>query len=126
MADDVVPYVSVAGLRVPATLVPRIVAAFRGTYPDVTADHDEEEAVRQVLKYLVEVIVTTHESKAASTPVMAAADEMVAEAQERGRKAREAALAAVGTIVTAATALEPTDLTLGDFTGLVPAARTAS
>lgn len=41
--------VRVAGLLIPAALAPRIIAALRWRYPQLTADKDDEAAVRATL-----------------------------------------------------------------------------
>jgi len=113
-----IPYVPVAGLRVPATLVPRIIAAFRGIYPTVTDGLDDEAAVRAVLLHWVSTTLTTYESREVSKPVQAAADDLVAEAEMKGRKARDAAALAASMIVSAPTEPADSDLAIADFTGV--------
>lgn len=81
-------HVPVAGLLVPIALVPRIVKAFRETYPTVTEGLEDDPAVRAVLKYLVTQILTQYE---ATLPASEAREQIkeiesgVAEKQEQAR-----------------------------------------
>lgn len=81
------PYVAVAGMRVPAVLVPRIVAAMRGTYPGVTADLDDDAAVRAVLRWWVKSTLTNWEARQAEAPV----DDALAETRQTYRNLADAA-----------------------------------
>lgn len=81
-------HVPVAGLLVPIQLVPRIVAAFRATYPTLTEGLEDDPAVRAVLKHFVTSILAQHE---ATLPVIEAREQIeeiestVAERQEQAR-----------------------------------------
>lgn len=81
-------HVPVAGLLVPTPLVPRIIAAFRATYPTITEGLDDDPAVRAVLKYLVTQILAQYE---ATLPAVEAKEQIqeiesqVVAAQEEAR-----------------------------------------
>ncbi len=65
-----IPTRDVAGLRVPLPLVPRIIRAFRGAYPNLTAEiADDEAAVRAVLRDFVTSTLSIYESRRASEVV---------------------------------------------------------
>lgn len=83
------PTMSVAGLRVPTALVPEIVASMRALYPTVTANLDDDPAVRAVLKHWVTVTLSTYQAQKASAP----ATEQIAAMQEEARRAGEEAMA---------------------------------
>ena len=91
---DNLPPVSVAGLQVPAELVPRIIAALRGVYPTVTEGLDDDAAVRAVLKYWVTVTLSSWEAQqvtAQATEAIVVAQQDLETANERSRLAREQA-----------------------------------
>lgn len=109
--DTTVPYVQVAGLLVPAPLVPRIVASFRGVYPAITAGiTDDDAAVRAVLKYWVTSTLSTYEGSVAGSGVDEAIDAAREEYRLRAEQARAQAEADAGTITEAPTPVpaEPT------------------
>lgn len=87
-------HIPVAGLLVPTPLVPRIIAAIRGMYPTVTADLDDDAAVRAWLKYIVGSTLSTWEGATAQAPVVDAIEEIRADYAQRGEEARQQALAA--------------------------------
>lgn len=93
------PPVQVAGMLVPAVLVPRIVAAFRATYPQVTEGLADDPAVRAVLKYWTVTTLASYEAKLAEAPVDDVVQATRQEYAERARVAREQALAAASAIV---------------------------
>lgn len=96
---DGVAYVPVAGLLVPATLVPRIVAAMRGLYPSVTEGiTDDDAAVRAVLKHWVTTTLSTFETAAVAISTADQIEALKAQAEEEARLAREKAEADAGTI----------------------------
>ncbi|WP_394620959.1 hypothetical protein JNUCC0626_18250 [Lentzea sp. JNUCC 0626] len=101
LADE--PVVPVAGLRVPASLVPQIIAAMRHLYPTVTADLDDDAAVRAVLRHWVTVTLTTFAAQRVSAPVADRVAAIREEARVAELAAREAAEAAAGLITEAAT-----------------------
>lgn len=98
---SLIPTVSVAGLQVPAPLVPRIIAAFRGEYPALTEGLGDDASVRAVLKHWVTATLAAYESREAEAP----ADGAVAATREEYRRlAQEAfdqAVSDAGTIVEA-------------------------
>lgn len=102
MTNPVPAEVSVAGLRVPATLVPRIVRAFRRRYPDLTADKDDDTAVRAVLRFWVTDTLAWAEADAVMTEAEPAAQQLLQDYRAQAEKARQAALAAAGRITEAA------------------------
>jgi hypothetical protein len=59
----------VAGLRIPMTLIPRIVAAFRDSYPQITEGLSDDAAVRAVLRDYVSSVLSMYEAKTASEAV---------------------------------------------------------
>jgi hypothetical protein len=94
--------VPVAGLLVPAVLVPRILAAMRGTYPTVTADLDDDAAVRAVLKHWVTATLSAFEAQQVAAPVVDQLAALQEEARIREAAARQEAEAAAGLITDAA------------------------
>lgn len=92
-ASGEIPTVSVAGLKVPAPLVPRIVASMRGVYPSVTGTLDDDAAVRAVLKFWVTSTLANWESQQWTAPteeqVAAIQAEATAKAQQASKKAEE-------------------------------------
>jgi len=62
-------YRDVAGLRIPIQLVPRIVRAFRATYPQLVEGLDDDAATRAVLKNFVLSTVSVYESQQAAQVV---------------------------------------------------------
>jgi len=118
--NDGIPYVPVAGLRVPATVVPSIIIAFRGTYPTLTEGLDDEAAVRAVLLHWVTATMTSFAETATLAPAAEIVQTLVEEYEVKGKKAREAAAAAAATIVEAPAAPTDEDLDLADFAGLIP------
>ncbi len=103
MATEI-PYVPVAGLRVPATLVPRIIASMRGIYPNLTVGLDDEAAVRAVLRYWVTSTLATYEGQQSDEETLAAIEAIQAQADEKARLAREKAIRDAAAIVDAASA----------------------
>ncbi|MDT8915769.1 hypothetical protein [Amycolatopsis sp. PS_44_ISF1] len=101
MTDPTAP-VPVAGLLVPAVLVPRIIAAMRGTYPTITADLDDDAAVRAVLKHWVTTTLMTFEAQQVTAPVVDQLAALQEEARVREAEARQKAEAAAGLITDAA------------------------
>jgi Spy/CpxP family protein refolding chaperone len=55
--------VATLSITVPDTLAPRVVAAFRGQYPDLTAGLTDAAAARAVIRHIVRTTVTAHESR---------------------------------------------------------------
>lgn len=95
------PPVAVAGLLVPAPLVPRIIASLRGTYPQLTADLDDDAAVRAVLKFWVTSTLASYEAARAEAPVSGAVEATRAEYAERAEAARQKALQDAAQIIEA-------------------------
>lgn len=86
-------YVSVAGLRIPAPLAVRIIAAIRSTYPSVVADRDDEGAVRAVLIHWITTTLSAYEGQQADLSAEETVARLRAEAAEKAAKAREKAVA---------------------------------
>lgn len=85
--------VPVAGLLVPAALVPRIMAAMRGLYPEVTNGiADNDAMVRAVLKHWVTVTLSQWESEQAKAPVVDALQQVTAEYETASEDARAKAV----------------------------------
>lgn len=98
------PTRTVAGLAVPLPLAPRIIEAFRGTYPTLTQDiEDGEAAVRAALKHIVTVTLANWEESQATV----AEDEAIAAVREdyhnRAAAARAKALSDASYITDAVT-----------------------
>lgn len=93
------PPVSVAGLLVPAELVPRIITALRGTYPGLTADLDDDAAVRAVLKFWISEMLAGFEATVAKAPVEDAVAETRAQYETAAVEARDKALTDAAAIV---------------------------
>lgn len=91
-------HVSVAGLRVPVTLVPRVIASFRGMYPALTEGLDDDTAVRAVLKEWVTSTLTVWEGMQALGTASEAVETLQTEAADRAAEAQESARAAADLI----------------------------
>lgn len=102
--------VPVAGLLVPAPLVPRIVRAVRALYPSLTDGKDDDRAIRSWLKYLVTQTVAQAEAQAALAPVEDAVEATRIDYQKRAEKAREKAEKDSDAIVEAVTPSAPVEL----------------
>lgn len=85
-------------MQVPVQLVPRIVAAMRGTYPTVTDGLDDNDAVRAVLRWWVKSTLADWESRQAEAPVDAAVADTRQLYRDKARQARQAAEAAADLI----------------------------
>lgn len=92
-------HVPVAGMLVPVQLVPRIVAALRGTYPTITDGLAGDAAVRAVLRWWVKSTLADWEARAAEAPVDDAVAETRQSFRELARQAREQAQAAADLII---------------------------
>lgn len=99
MSTPVPPPVAVAGLLVPAPLVPRIITALRGTYPTLTAGLDDDAAVRAVLKFWIAEMLAGFEATVAKAPVEGAVAETRAQYETAAADAREKAIADAAAIV---------------------------
>lgn len=86
------PPVSVAGLQVPAPLVPRIITALRATYPQLTAELDDDASVRAVLKYWVTVTLANHEAAQALAPADDAAQAVLSDYRQKADDAHTKAV----------------------------------
>lgn len=100
------PPVPVAGLLVPAALVPRIIAALRATYPDLTMGLEPEAAVRAVLKHWVTITLAAHEAAAAEAPVQQVVEQVQGEYKIKANQAREKALTDANQIVDSGVAVD--------------------
>ena len=106
-ASGEVPTVSVAGLLVPAPLVPRIVASMRGLYPSVTADLDDEAAVRATLKYWVTTTLSSWEARQVVGDTQQQMDNLQEQAKNRSAVALQKAMEDAASIVEAVEAALP-------------------
>jgi hypothetical protein len=61
-------------ITVPDALLPRVGAALRGQYPDLTAGLTDVDAARAVIRHIVRTTVTAHESRQAQREVVASAN----------------------------------------------------
>lgn len=91
--------VPVAGLLVPAPLVPRIVAAVRHLYPTLTEGLEDDAAVRAWLKWMVTVTMSQSEGQRAAAPVDAALEATRQEFAQRAEEARARAVRDAAAIV---------------------------
>lgn len=91
-------HIPIAGMLVPRTLAPRIVAAIRKLYPSVTDGLGDDAAVRAWLKHVVVTTLATAEAQAAQEPVTAAVEVVKEQYQAKANEARDKALAAGDTI----------------------------
>lgn len=91
--------VRVAGLGVPRTFAPRVIAAIRGVYPELTQGRDDDAAVRAWLKYMVRAVVSQHEERRALAPVDDALEATRAEYRAKADAARARAERDADTIV---------------------------
>lgn len=107
MSSPIPPYVPVAGMQVPTPLVPRIVAAMRGTYPAVTEGLDDEAAVRAVLRFWTKSLVADYEAAQAQAPLEGALADLRATYRAKAEAARQQAQAAADLITDAPSAEEP-------------------
>lgn len=91
---------TVAGLSIPIRLVPRIIAAFRGTYPNITSElEDDEAAVRAVLRDFVGSTLSIYESRRATELVQEEIEEKRASLEGIANAAFKQAKADAATIV---------------------------
>lgn len=88
--------VRIAGLVVPAALAPRIIAALRDAYPEVTADKDDDAAVRaSLIEWVTSTLVAAEGKKADALRLQAHQNvdntftSKIAEAREKARLAAE-------------------------------------
>jgi hypothetical protein len=86
-----VPEVSLAGLRIPASLAPEIIAALRDAYPTITDGRDDEGVVRGVLLWLIESTLVQYRGRQAENAAAEAVEAVRAEQVDKASKAREAA-----------------------------------
>lgn len=99
-------HVTVAGLRVPVTLVPRVIASFRGMYPSLTEGLDDDAAVRAVLKEWVTSNLMVWEGLQATGTANETAENLQLEAIEKSTEAQEAARLAADLIVDGGTSVQ--------------------
>lgn len=87
------PYRIVLGMRVPLAMVPRVVAAIRARYPEVTAGITDPDAIfRAATRAWVIESLTSYEEGAARQPLDTAIARTVTEYEEKARVAKERAL----------------------------------
>lgn len=82
------PNVSLAGLQVPDTLIPRIVAACRGVYPTLTEGKTNTQAVLAVVKYWFSTTLAQWEGSQAQAPAQGAIDNIHAQYSQQAEQAR--------------------------------------
>ncbi len=95
------PPVAIAGLRIPAPLVPRIIAALRASYPTITEGKDDEAVVRAVLKWIIETTLTAYEGRLIEAGLEGELEKVRNERAEKARLARERARQAAALITEA-------------------------
>jgi hypothetical protein len=84
---------TLAGLDMPADLVPRIMAALRGTYPDLTAGLADIPAVLAVIRYWVQQTLADWEAKqAAGGPLSDLLDQVTAQYVTKTQQGRSKAV----------------------------------
>lgn len=83
-----IPEVSLAGLRIPAPLVPEIILALRDGYPTITADRDDEGVVRGVLLWIIESTLVQYRSRQAEAAAAEAVEVVRKEQATKAEKAR--------------------------------------
>lgn len=93
--------VPVAGLLVPAPLVPRIVSGVRRLYPALAEGKDDDAAVRAWLKHMVTGLLAQAEVAATLEPLDQALDDTRADYEARAEAARAKATADAALIVEA-------------------------
>lgn len=94
------PYRVVLGLRVPLTLVPRIVLAMRATYPEATEGiTDPDAAVRAALRAWVIETLAANERARMLAPLDVTIAQLVTDYEANANAAKEAALAESTAIV---------------------------
>lgn len=86
-----IPTVQVAGLLVPAPLVPRIVAAVRGTYPTLADGLDDDASVRALLKHWIVTLLMAYEGAQAEAPLEGELAALRADYDARAEAARQKA-----------------------------------
>jgi hypothetical protein len=91
MSTPEVPEVSLAGLRIPASLAPEIIAALRDAYPTITDGRDDEGVVRGVLLWLIESTLVQYRGRQAEAGAAEAVEAVRAEHADKATKAREQA-----------------------------------
>ena len=91
MTTPEVPEVAVAGLRIPAPLVPRIIAALRDQYASVIGDRDDEGVVRAVLLWIITSSLETYEASQALAGADAEVEQVRKAHTEKAEKARDKA-----------------------------------
>lgn len=83
----------------PTPLVPRIITAFRATYPTITEGLQDDPAVRAVLKYLVTQILSQYEATLPAVEAREQIQEIESQIVSAQEAARLKALTDAGTIV---------------------------
>lgn len=95
MAEPLTPPIEeVAGLQIPSDLAAQIIAAFREVYPTITADKDDDAAVRATLVWFI----TSTMEMSANRKAQAALDSTIEQlragadvrARQRGQQIRDA------------------------------------
>lgn len=89
LTPDPQGYINIAGLKIPAPLAVRIIAAFRGMYPTETQGLSDNAVVPRVLLVLATNILTTWEGQQALSPV----EGVVTDTRKQYQKAADAARA---------------------------------
>jgi hypothetical protein len=85
---------TVAGLRVPITLVPRLIEAIYARYPtELAGITDPDAAVRRALRAWIVETLADHEQRKAKAPLGLKVAQTVTEFEAKGNAAREKALA---------------------------------
>lgn len=100
MSTPIPAYRDVAGLRIPAAVVVRVIPAIRARYPEATDSiTDDEAAVRAALRAWMIETLADHEAHLAKDPLGVAVAQTIADYEAREKAAREQAVAA-GALIT--------------------------
>ena len=93
MTQPAPDYRSVAGLRIPLPLVPRIIAAMRARYPEATAGiTDPDRAVRAAIYAWVVETLAEYEAAAALAPLDITIAQTVAAFEDKAKQAKAKAV----------------------------------
>lgn len=90
--------VAIAGLKIPATLIPRILAAARGLYPDLTAGKNDDAVVKAIVKFWITAMLSDWEARQALEPVTVEVDAVRDRFHQQSNDARQKAQTDASTI----------------------------
>lgn len=99
MTDPTPTYVPIAGLKVPAELVPQIVAAMRWQYPAETDGKTDNAAVKAALRAMVKDLLSRYALAVGVEQVEVEVKNTRQQYEEAARQSRQQALDAADTIL---------------------------